>query len=238
MYISMTVTDSEQYYGSGPSGSVKARLEEASGERCLVVPYREISMAVVAELAPRAIAMSGFGGHFQSRDIEWFYGANEVLHGADLPIICFCGSHQLAGFCYNHDIRRMKQLRDQPMRKLKRNEHWPRRPCSDSAYDLSDHFVADGFMPIRRVRADPLFASLPGTMIMRCSHYCEVKKLPGDFELLAASDHCRIEAMRHKQKPLYGTQFHPEAYSQPFLHGKELLRNFAAIVNDFWKERS
>jgi len=236
MYLFMTVTESEQYYASGPGGNIKARLEEASGEPCLIVPYQEISMAVVEELAPRAIAMSGFGGHFQSRKVEWFYGANEVLHHAEVPILCFCGSHQLLGFCYNHDLHKLKQLRDQPMRKLKRHEHWPRRPGGDPKYDLSGYFVADGFMPIRRVKADPLFAGLPKTVIMRCSHYCEVKTLPKGLELLAASDHCPIEAMRHKHKPIYGTQFHPEAYAEPFLHGKKLLENFAAIVDEFWSQ--
>ena len=41
---------------SGDYHLAKARLEEASGQRCLVVPYQEMSMAVVRELAPAAIA--------------------------------------------------------------------------------------------------------------------------------------------------------------------------------------
>jgi GMP synthase (glutamine-hydrolysing) len=237
MYIYVTVTESESYYNTGPAGTVKPRLEQASGERCLVVPYREMNMKVVAELSPRAIAMSGFGGHFHSRRIEWFYGMDDVLHGADLPIIGLCGSHQLMGFCFNGDIRRLKELRDEPMRKLRKNEHWPRRPCGDPKYDLSPYLVADGYLPIRRVKNDPLFAGLPRTMIMRCSHYCEVKKLPRGFELLATSDHCRIEAMRHRTRSLYGTQFHPEAYAAPFFHGRKLLENFARIVDEFWKVR-
>jgi GMP synthase (glutamine-hydrolysing) len=53
------------------------------------------------------------------------------------------------------------------------------------------------------------------------------------FVLLASGDHCRIEAMRHRTRPLYGTQFHPEACAEPFLHGKRLLANFAAIVDHF-----
>ena len=235
MYLYMTVTEAEPYYASGPSGGIKARLEQASGERCLIVPYREMSLALVEELRPRAIAMSGFGGHFQSRDIAWFYGADEVLHNANVPILCFCGSHQLLGYCYNHNLRRLKQLRDLPMRKLKPNEHWPRRAGGDPAYDISGHFVAEGFFPIRQLKTDALFADLPKTMIMRCSHYCEVKQLPAEFEILASSDHCRIEAMRHKTRPLYGTQFHPEAYAEPFLHGRTLLKNFAAIVDAYWR---
>ena len=69
---------------------------------------------------------------------------------------------------------------------------------------------------------------------MRCWHYCEVKTLPPDFQLLASSGHSRIAAMRHADKPLYGTQFHPEAYAAPFFHGRTLLQNFARIVDHFW----
>jgi len=71
-------------------------------------------------------------------------------------------------------------------------------------------------------------------MMLRCDHYCEVKKLPPGFELLASSGHCRIAAMRHRDRPLYGTQFHPEGYDRPFFHGRTVLENFARIVREYW----
>ena len=237
MYLFVLFQERESYYADGPSGRVKARLEEASGERCLIVPYQEFDLAVVNELRPRAIAMSGFGGHFQDRKIQWFFGVNEVLHRAEVPMLCFCGSHQLMGYCFNGDIHKAKVLRDNSMRKIKPTQELPRRACANPKYDLSSYFVADGFFPIRQVKADPLWAGLPKVMTLRCSHYCEVRKLPRDFELLAAGGHCRIEAMRHRTRPLYGTQFHPEAYEAPFFHGRTLLRNFARIVDTFWVEK-
>jgi GMP synthase-like glutamine amidotransferase len=234
MYIFVAVQEKEHYYANGPSGRTKARLELASEERCLVVPYQEFDMALVQDLKPRAIVMGGFGGHFQSRKVEWFLGINDVIHQADLPILCFCGSHQVLGFSFNRDLQRVKQLRDEPIRKIKPNEGFPRRAQGDPKFDLSGYFVAEGFFPITRIKPDPLFRGLPKKMIMRCSHYCEVKRLPPSFELLASSAHCRIEAMRHQDKLLYGTQFHPEAYEAPFSHGRRLLENFANIVRDFW----
>ncbi len=177
--------------------------------------------------------MSGFGGHFQDRKVEWFYGMDEVLHRADLPIITFCGSHQLMGFAFTQDLQQTEVLTDPLMRKLAPQEDLPRR----AGTDFAECFMAEGFYPITRVKDDPLFADLPETMLLRCSHYCEVKELPPDFELLASSGHCRIEAMRHRTRPLYGTQFHPEAYEEPYLHGKTLLKNFARIVEEFWQGR-
>ena len=121
---------------------------------------------------------------------------------------------------------------------MKLNESFPRKAQGDPKFDLSGFFVAEGFFPITRIKPDPLFRGLPNRMIMRCSHYCEVKKLPHSFELLASSAHSRIEAMRHQNKPLYGTQFHPEAYEAPFFHGRRLLENFANIVRDHWATRN
>jgi len=237
MYIHVCVQERESYYASGPEGRTKVRLEQASGERCVIVPYQEFDMRVVRELSPRAIAMSGFGGHFQSRKVKWFLGMSEVLHDAHMPMICFCGSHQLLGFSFSRDLPKVKQLKDQPIRKLRLSEDLPRRAQNDPQYDLSPFFVADGFFPIRKIQEDPLFHGLQDPMIMRCSHYCEVKSLPHGFELLATSGHCRIEAMRHRERPLYGTQFHPEAYERPFFDGRKLLDNFADIVRSFWKNK-
>ncbi len=237
MYLYVRVQDPESYYRDGPEGRIKARLEQASGERCLIVPYREFNLAVVEELQPRAIAMSGFGGHFQSFEVEWFLGMDEVLHQADLPILCFCGSHQMLGFSYNLNLREVERLHDEPMRELGPAEDLPRRAQGNAEYDLSRFYLAEGFFPISKVTDDPLFEGLPDLMTMRCSHYCEVKQLPPGFKLLASSGHCRIEAMRHRDRPLYGTQFHPEAYETPFFDGRTLLQNFARIVEGFWRSR-
>ncbi len=238
MWLYVRVQDPEAYYRDGPdshAAKVKARLEEVSGERCLIVPYREFGLSAVEELRPRAIVMSGFGGRWQSYKVEWFLGMDEVLHGVDLPILCICGSHQLLGFSFSLNLRSTPLLEDQLMRRLQPDEDFPRRARSGPDEELSHYYLADGFFPIFRVAEDPLFAGLPERMIMRCSHYCEVKELPSGFQLLASSGHCRIEAMRHVSRPLYGIQFHAEAYEEPFLDGRKLLANFATIVEGFWR---
>jgi len=232
MYVFVAVVEKDQWYAGGAYSDIKTRLEAASGERCLVAPYQEFDLKVVEDLRPRAIAMSGFGGHWEDRQVAWFLGMDEVLHHADLPIIGFCGSHQLIGFSFNKNLRKVKLLKDEPMRKLGPEEDLPR-----VATDIHEFYVASGFFPITRVANDPLFHGLPKRMMMNCSHYCEVKQLPPDFELLATSGHCKIEAMRHRSRPIYGTQFHPEAFREPFLHGRVLLENFARIVDRFWQQR-
>ncbi len=38
----------------------------------------------------------------------------------------------------------------------------------------------------------------------------KLQNFPKDFICLAESENCKIQAMKHKNKPFYGLQFHPE----------------------------
>ena len=238
MYLFVSVMDRSRYYAEGPQahGLIKARLEHASGERCLLVPFQEFGPDTLREFKPRAVVMSGFGRRFEDYHVRDFWGMDEVIRTADLPLLCICGSHQLAGYCLNGNIRKARRLKDQPMHKMAAGDPLPRQAGGTDAAGLrkAAHFTAFGFFEIERLKPDPLFAGLPARMILFCHHYCEVKKLPAGFDLLAGSAHCGIEAMKHRERCLYGVQFHPERYEAPFEHGRKLLENFAAIVNTFW----
>ncbi len=80
---------------------------------------------------------------------------------------------------------------------------------------------------VRILEDDELFTGIPRNIKVWASHMDEVKKLPSSFKVLAESDICKIEAMRHKNRPLYGVQWHPEVYHSEY--GVELYRNFVEI---------
>ena len=69
-----------------------------------------------------------------------------------------------------------------------------------------------------------IFEDIGDTLKVWASHKDEVIKLPEDFEVLASSDKCAIEAMKHKDKEIYGIQFHPEVQHTP--RGGEIFENF------------
>lgn len=56
------------------------------------------------------------------------------------------------------------------------------------------------------------------------SHYDTVYSLSNDFEVLAHTDNCPIAAFRHKIRPIYGLQWHPEVVHTE--RGIRVLRNF------------
>ncbi|MBZ0136957.1 MAG: glutamine-hydrolyzing GMP synthase [Planctomycetes bacterium] len=56
------------------------------------------------------------------------------------------------------------------------------------------------------------------------SHGDKVTSLPDSFEVLATTSSCEYAAVKHKEHPFYGVQFHPEV--KHTAQGKLLLKNF------------
>jgi GMP synthase (glutamine-hydrolysing) len=72
--------------------------------------------------------------------------------------------------------------------------------------------------------ANGLFAGVTGDTVVWMSHGDQVQSAGGDFLSLAATDTCPVAAVRHRSRPIYGLQFHPEvSHTQ---QGSLILRNF------------
>ncbi len=71
-----------------------------------------------------------------------------------------------------------------------------------------------------------IFKTLDNPFVATRYHSLIVKKetLPDCFEITAWTDQDEIMAIRHKELPIEGVQFHPESIMTSV--GKELLRNF------------
>ena len=77
------------------------------------------------------------------------------------------------------------------------------------------------------IKNNKIFDKVPKQSIVWVSHNDEVSKLPDSFERLAESNDCKIQAMKHKQKPFYGLQFHPEVEHTEY--GVQIFKNFVKI---------
>jgi GMP synthase (glutamine-hydrolysing) len=76
----------------------------------------------------------------------------------------------------------------------------------------------------RVVGAGDLFADLPQELEVWMSHGDQVSKVSDQFEPLAATGTCPITAVKHRERKIYGLQFHPEVTHTP--RGSEILANF------------
>jgi len=73
-----------------------------------------------------------------------------------------------------------------------------------------------------------IFSGLPGRLAVWMSHGDQVEKMPPGFSCLATTPTCRIAAMAHPRRKIYGLQFHPEVVHTP--RGAEILRSFVFSV--------
>jgi GMP synthase (glutamine-hydrolysing) len=71
---------------------------------------------------------------------------------------------------------------------------------------------------------DPFVKGLPQETTVWMSHGDQVHDLPADFIPLATTPTCPFAAARHKSRPFYGVQFHPEVTHTP--RGEVLFQNF------------
>src|SRR4051812_24577113 len=71
---------------------------------------------------------------------------------------------------------------------------------------------------------DPLVQGVPTDTTVWMSHGDQVQDLGPEFVPLASTPTCPLAAMRHRTRPFFAVQFHPEVTHTP--HGTQMIENF------------
>jgi GMP synthase-like glutamine amidotransferase len=205
---------------------LKRKFEKLTGTPALLQHYSEVTPQLVDSLPLKAIFISGSGARWRTEvDPRKLDGLYDVVIDTEIPIHGACAGHQLLGFFFNaEDWQRVDGLDDEHMRPL----------GPDEAVSVSDvhpgMFVEQGMFEIEITQQDPVFEGFTGSLVVRESHACEVKTLPPNFIHLARNHNCELQAMRHRDRLIYGTQFHPEAWTENHPDGKRFMQNFFRIA--------
>lgn len=88
------------------------------------------------------------------------------------------------------------------------------------------------FGAVEMVVTDPgdILRDVPERSTVWASHHDEVSKVPEGFRVLAHSETCPVQVMRHDERPLFGMQFHPEVeHTQA---GATMFQNFVRICEE------
>lgn len=121
--------------------------------------------------------------------------------GKTIPILGVCLGHQAIGEAYGGKVVRARTL----------------------MHGKTSRITHDG---------KGLFRNVPNPLeVMRYhSLVVETDSLPADLEVVARSsdDSSEIHALRHREHPVWGVQFHPESILTQ--HGKEILQNFLRLA--------
>ncbi len=81
-----------------------------------------------------------------------------------------------------------------------------------------------GKAELKVVEKNDLFIKTPKEFTVWESHNDEIKELGEDLILLASSSSCPVQAFKHKERKLYGLQFHPEVDHTEY--GEQIFKNF------------
>jgi GMP synthase (glutamine-hydrolysing) len=212
----------------------KYRLEEISGEHCLILDYRRVSPQVLAELDPSAVVVGGnYTGfqHFAATDLA---GLKQVFEQKSRPTLAVCGGFQLMAQVHGGRLGLLGTEKtaggnasldtDTPLP--------PELASGKPAATTPDTAREIGFLPVHVIESHPLFAGLSTEALVYQLHGGEVKRMPEGFRLIARSDACGVQAIAHRRSPLFGVQFHPECYNDEYRDGRLILENFFQLARE------
>ncbi len=88
-----------------------------------------------------------------------------------------------------------------------------------------------GKSSIVKIEKDPIFDTLPEHVQVARYHSLSAREenFPEDLKIIAVADDGEIMAVRHKDYPVYGLQFHPESILTP--DGDTIIRNFLEVTS-------
>ncbi|MBI9038085.1 MAG: gamma-glutamyl-gamma-aminobutyrate hydrolase family protein [Bacteroidales bacterium] len=120
-----------------------------------------------------------------------------ALINFDVPVLGMCLGHEILAIAYRGRIKR-----------------------------LSEYHSKKELVKITKPD-DPIFSGLKKQEFLLVKrHTFHVSELPPSFESLATSDTCANEIIKHKEKPIYGFQSHPEVSGED---GMLMVKNFLKI---------
>ncbi|HEY0036378.1 MAG TPA: aminodeoxychorismate/anthranilate synthase component II [Longimicrobium sp.] len=156
----------------------------------------ELSVDQIREMAPERIVISP--GPCTPAEAGVSVDVIRQL-GPTTPILGVCLGHQSIGAAYGGDVVRARRV------------------------------MHGKTSPIRH-HGEGIFAGVPSPVTVARYHslVIEPSTLPNELEAIAWTEEegweDEIQAVRHREHPVWGVQFHPESIASE--HGHDLLRNF------------
>lgn len=192
---------------------IKYRLEDISGEPCLIVRYNRVTPALLEELKVKAVLVSGSGTPITEYDEAELVGLRAVFREKRYPTFGFCGGFQLLAETLGAELAEIGPL--------------AQGEAETEPVNFSPGMKKEfGYHPVQLTAAHPLLAKLSQQPVMRHAHSWEIKSLPEGFEAYASTDVTPIQMIIHQTLPIVGTQFHPEYYTDEHPAGRQLIENF------------
>ena len=193
---------------------IEEAVQENSNESCQVISFKELGSDFALGEDVSSVILSGSSAHFSAEEVRMYEQEIEFIRKSSLPILGICYGHQLIAYAFGSQM---------------------------GSYDAH----VKGFQEVEILEPNELFSGWErgSRILVRESHKDYAASLPESFELLAASPTCRIEAIKHRSRPIYGIQFHAERCTdeggERYPDGYKVIENFfERVVKGYAKARS
>ncbi len=122
----------------------------------------------------------------------------EIIRASDVPLLGVCLGHQAIGVAFGGEV-----------------SHSPSGPLHGKTSMIyhSDDCIFDG---------------IPNPVVGGRYHSLAITRLPDELEVIAKTEDGIIMGVKHKQRPIFGLQFHPESVLTP--HGLRIVENFLGMA--------
>lgn len=125
----------------------------------------------------------------------------DIIRGSSVPLLGVCLGHQAIAVAFGGEV-----------------SHSPSGPLHGKTSPITHN-------------GNGIFRGLPNPLIGGRYHSLAVTGLPQELEVTARTEDGIIMGIKHKERPIFGLQFHPESVLTP--HGLKIVENFVAITEDF-----
>ncbi len=191
-------------------------IEELSGQPCAVSHYTEFRSEQAEAADVSAVVTSGNRSLWEEYDLEQdFAEFHDLIQETRKPVLGICGGHQLIGLLMGGKA--------EPMRPLAAGEPDPHPGYAPGM--LKEW----GFSDVQCVPDDPIFAGFGGKLHVNQMHFWHLTELPDSLQSIAHNHNCPVQAVRYRERTVYGVQFHPEFYDGQHTDGRKLLQNFFSL---------
>lgn len=186
------------------------RLEDLSGQHCMLVRYDRISVELLEQLGATAICISGNSADPRDYDPAAVAALTGIVQDRRLPMFGFCGGFQFIASALGADVVPLGPT-DQP-------------PSHASPYPEGTKHEF-GYFAVERTAEHPVLEGLEAP-IVRHAHALHVPAAPDGFEVLASTDITPIQMAVDDTHKIVGTQFHPEYWTDEHPAGRIMISNF------------
>lgn len=184
-------------------------LHNAGARQTRIIVWTDLTDNFLKSYKPSAIVLSGQGtpwSDYNQKDLTRLCG---VLRRTQCLILGICGGHQLLAIAFGGKVSLIHRLRPGP----------GYEGCARE----------QGWLPVKIIAPDSIFAGSTQAIVW-LNHCDEVKILPEHFEQEVSDGSAANQAIKHKTRPIFGVQFHPEISNAQHPYGEQLLHRFLALA--------